>query len=378
MQIPITQILLPPSSQASREPLLQNLKPGQILQGTAMSGTVDGKLSLQIGVTRLIAQTQLSVRPGQALTLQVVTTDKMPELRVLLPATLESLKTAALKSLLPRQQPLPEAFKALAQIIQAPARDKIPAPVREQALNLLNRLPSPSAPDFKVQLQRALVDGGLLTEAKLLRGMPLSNDLKLQITQLMERIVQLLPENRLLLANLDPKLLLMQGKPPAEALPDNSIKLLIGLLKHLDGAVARIQTQQLASLPHEEAARQVWQFELPVKNGEEIDLFHIRIGREDAGRNSEGEEAIWSLTLHMDLAQLGPMRVQLRLQGEQLSTLIWSERSDTNQLIQKRLHELKTAYEQRGLTVDRLEAHVGMAQRRDEIPLGGSLLYEKA
>ncbi len=378
MQIPITQILLPASSQTSREPLLQNLKPGQILQGTAMSGTVDGKLNLQIGVTRLIAQTQLSVRPGQALTLQVISTDKTPELRVLLPATLESLKAAALKSLLPRQQPLVQTFKALAQVIQAPARDNIPTPVREQALNLLNRLPSPSDPGFKTQLQRALSDSGLMTEAKLLRGLSLSSDLKLQITQLMQRIVQLLPENRLLQANLDPKLLLMQQNAPKESLPDSGIKLLIGLLKHLDGAVARIQTQQLASLPHEESARQVWQFELPVRNGDEVDLFHFRIGREDGGGTAENEEAVWSLTLHMELAELGPMRVQLRLKGELLSTLIWAERSHTHSLIQKRLHELRSAYEQRGLTVDRLEAHVGMAQRREEIPLDGSLLHEKA
>ena len=378
MQIPITQILLPPSSQASREPLLQNLKPGQILQGTAMSGTVDGRLSLQIGVTRLIAQTQLSVRPGQSLTLQVVNTEKMPELRVLLPTTLESLKAAALKSLLPRQQPLPEAFKALIQVIKAPARDNIPTPVREQALNLLNRLPSASDPGFKPQLQRALIDSGLVSEAKLLRGLSLTSDLKLQVTQLMQRIVQLLPENRLLQANLDPKLLLMQPKAPAETLPDSGIKLLIGLLKHLDGAVARIQTQQLASLPHEDTARQVWQFELPVRNGDDVDLFHIRIGRDDRGNSGESEEPAWTLTLHMDLENLGPIRVQLRLQGEQLSTQIWSERSDTNKLIQNRLHELRSAYEQRGLTVDRLEAHVGMAQRRDEIPLDGSLLHEKA
>ena len=80
----------------------------------------------------------------------------------------------------------------------------------------------------------------------------------------------------------------------------------------------------------------------------------------------------------MNLADLGPMRVQLKLQGEQLSTLIWSQRPDTNNLIQSRLSELRQAYEERGLTIQRLEAHVGMAENRDEIPLDGSLLNEKA
>ncbi len=378
MQIPITQILLPSSTQTSREPLLQNLKPGQLLQATAMSGNIDGRLSLQIGVTRLIAETQLSVRPGQSLTLQVVTTEHTPELRVLLPATLESLKATALKSLLPRQQPLPEAFKALVQIIQASPRERIPPAVREQAAALLNRLPAPSDPGFKNQLQRALTDSGLLTEPKLLRGVNPTADIKPQLIRLMQRIVQLLPENRLLQANLDPKLLPAQPKISTEPLPDSSVKLLIGLLKHLDGAVARIQTHQLASLPQEDPARQIWQFDLPIRNGEDIDLFQIRIGREDGSRSAAEEETVWSLTLHMDLAALGPMRVQLRLQGEKLSTLIWSARPGTNNLVQSRLAELRTAYEQRGLTVERLEAHVGVVESRDELPHDGSLLNEKA
>jgi hypothetical protein len=378
MQIPITQILLPSSSQISREPLLQNLKPGQILQGTAMSGNIDGRLSLQIGVTRLIAQTQLSVRPGQTLTLQVVKNDILPELRLLMPPTLTSLKALALKSMLPRQQPLPEVFKALTQVIRAPARERIPAEIKQQAVKLMQNLPTTSNPQFKNQLQRALIDSGLLTEPKLLRGLTQSSDMKLQLAQLFKQVAQLLPESRLLQSNIDPRLL----PPPLQAttetsLPDSGVKLLLGLLKHLDGAIARVQTHQLASLPQEDPTRQVWQFELPIRHGEEVDLFHIRIGRDEKGSEAEAETA-WSLTLHMNLADLGPMRVQLRLQGEQLTTLIWSQRSDTHNLIAGRLSELRQAYEQRGLTVKRLEAHVGMVENRDQIPLDGSLLNEKA
>ncbi|MEJ2453720.1 MAG: flagellar hook-length control protein FliK [Candidatus Thiodiazotropha sp.] len=384
MQIPITQILLPSTTQTSREPLLQNLKPGQILQGTAMSGNIDGRLSLQIGVTRLVAETQLSVRPGQSLTLQVVKTENTPELRVLLPATLESLKATALKTLLPRQQPLPEAFKALIQVIQPSSREQIqqlqqlPPAVREQAVALVNRLPSPSEPGFKSQLQRALTENGLLTESKLLRGMNPKSELKPQLIRLMQRIIQLLPENRLLQANLDPKLLPAQPKVSTETLPDSSVKLLIGLLKHLDGAVARIQTHQLASLPQEDHTRQVWQFDLPIRNGNEIDLFQIRIGREDGNRSTDEDETVWSLSLHMDLADLGPMRVQLRLQADKLSTLIWCERPVTNHMVKSRLNELRTAYEQRGLAVERLETHVGVVEAREALPHDGSLLNEKA
>jgi hypothetical protein len=380
MQIPITQILLPSSTQATREPLLQNLKPGQILQGTAMSGNIDGRLSLQIGVTRLIAQTQLSVRPGQALTLQVVKADILPELRLLLPPTLESLKATALKSLLPRQHPLPPLFKALAQVIQAPAQSRIPPPIREEAVALLNQLPSTTDPGFKNRLQRSLLESGLLTEPKLLRNLTESGDIKLRLVRLFENIRQLLPENRLLQSNLDPRLIppqhKAQHKGTPENLAENGIKLLIGLLKHLDGAIARIQTHQLASLPQEDPSRQVWQFELPIRNGEDVDLFHIRIGREETARRSD-EEMAWSLTLHMNLASLGPMRVQLRLQGEHLSTLIWSEQPRTNSLVQSHLSTLRTAYEARGLLVERLEAQLGAVGEPERIPVNTSLLHEQ-
>jgi hypothetical protein len=279
---------------------------------------------------------------------------------------------------------LPDAFKAILQIIQPSSRERLqqlqqlPPAVREQAVALVNRLPSPSDPGFKSQLQRALTENGLLTEPKLLRGMNPTAELKPQLIRLMQRIIQLLPENRLLQANLDPKLLPPQPKVSTEPLPDSSIKLLIGLLKHLDGAVARIQTLQLASLPQEDPTRQVWQFDLPIRNGSEIDLFQIRIGHEGGNRSSGEEETVWSLTLHMDLTDLGPMRVQLRLQSEKLSTQIWCERPGTNHLVQSHLSELRTAYEQRGLTVERLEAHVGVVETQDELPHNGSLLNEKA
>ena len=261
-------------------------------------------------------------------------------------------------------------------MIQAPAQNRIPPPVKEEVLALLNRLPSTADPGFKNRLQRALVESGLLTEPKLLRHLTESADMKLQLTRLFERISQLLPESRLLQTNLDPRLFPSHQKSTPESLTESGIKLLIGLLKHLDGAIARIQTHQLASLPQDDPCRQVWQFELPIRNGEDVELFHIRIGREEKAQRSD-EETVWSLTLHMNLASLGPMRVQLRLQGESLSTLIWSERPRTNNLVQNHLKQLRSAYEERGLIVKRLEAQIGVIGEPEQIPIDTSLLHER-
>lgn len=380
MQIPSTNLLLPPSANTLREPLLQNLKPGQILQGTALSGNVDGKLSLQIGVARLIAQTELSVRPGQALTLQVVRADKLPELRVLtLPSMLE-LKAAALKMLLPRQQPLPQAFAALTRIVQAQQpQTQIPTVVREQAAALLKQTPSADDPGLGGKLRNLLASSGLLTEAKLLRQATTEPaDIKLNLMRLHETLRQLLPER--LTQPLDPAakhLLPTMDRPAAAEMTDNGIKLLIGLLKSLDGAVARIHTHQLSSLPQEDPGRQVWQFELPIRNGQDFDLFHFRIGREGA-HQQEAEAQRWNLTLHMNLSTLGPMRVQIRLQGETISTIIWSAQNRTDNLVRQHLDRLRKGYEQAGLEVKRLESFVGAIEEDHALPTDVALLHEKA
>lgn len=378
MQIPSTKILLPPSTLALREPLLQNLKPGQILQGTALSETVNGKLSLQIGVTRLIAQTQVSVRPGQALTLQVVKTDNLPELRVLTLPSLTELKAAALKTLLPRQQPLPEVFNALKQIIQAPVKSNIPPTVKAQATSLLSQTPAASDPVFRDSLKSAITNSGLLTESKLLNQvMTEPADMKLNMVRLFQTIRQLVPEHLFLAMIPGGKALPQAERSVASGIADNGVKLLIGLLKNLDGGIARIQTHQLNSLPQEDPIRQVWQFELPIRNEQDVDIFHFRISRENA-LHDEADEHLWNLTLHMNLSALGPMRVQLRLHGDTISTIIWSENNQTDKLVRNHLDRLRQGYENSGLEVKRLEAFVGVIDNNHEIPTDLSLLHEKA
>jgi hypothetical protein len=381
MQIPSANLLLPLSSGTSREPLLQQLTPGQILQGTALSENIGGRLSLQIGVARLIAQTQLSVRPGQQLTLQVVKTDSLPELRVLTLPSLLELKAAAMKSLLPRQQPLPQLFKALAQVISATPREPLPSNVRQQAETTLSQTLSTNNPTFKAEIKQALANSGLLTEARLLQRVSNPADIKLNLVRLYQAIRQLVPEEQLPKLPMEARTL---TSAPAERntatqqpLTDTTIRALIDLLKQVDGGIARIQTHQLSSLPQDDASRQVWQFELPIRNGQEMDLFHFRISQESRSQQAQ-EETQWSLTLHMNLSELGAMRVQLRLQGETISTVIWSEKNETNDLVRNHLDRLRSSYVRSGLEVKQLDAFLGTIDKQDEFPIELPLLHEKA
>jgi flagellar hook-length control protein FliK len=103
----------------------------------------------------------------------------------------------------------------------------------------------------------------------------------------------------------------------------------------------------------------------------------MTIKREGGGPGAE-HKPVWSLTLQMNLQPLGPMRVQLRLEGKALATLIWAERQGTMQLLEQHLPELQQAFEQADLEVVRLQVYQAKITQPETIPQVEGLLREKA
>ncbi|MEJ2608582.1 MAG: flagellar hook-length control protein FliK [Candidatus Thiodiazotropha sp.] len=402
MQIPIAKILQPPPLAITAKSLLQTMKPGQILQGTALSENINGTLSLQIGVTRLKAQTTLSVSPGQSLILQVEKAGELPELKVLTMPSLKQLMASALKSNLPRQQPLSQLFKALTQLIAKPSpqtQQLLPMPVKQAIEQLISGTLSCNNPNFKTELTHTLQISGTQTESQLMYRTVNNNDLKLNLLRLIGLVKPYLSQQGTLrqsdvLPQATPNLPVTSAalpqastsplpettpqipQPPQTWDMDATTKLLLDLFKHLDSAIARIQTNQLSSLPTEDPLRQVWQFELPIRNGNGFDLFHIRISQEANRKKTNGNPG-WRLTLHMNIQPLGPMKVSLHLMGESLSTIIWSEKPDTSQLVKQNLNRLREGFKSAGLEISKLEAFQGSVKNEYELPIEHSLLNEK-
>ncbi|MEJ2404568.1 MAG: flagellar hook-length control protein FliK [Candidatus Thiodiazotropha sp.] len=403
MQIPIAKILPPLPSATTTRALLQNLQPGQLLRGTALSKTIDGAMQLRIGVTRLTAQTTLSVKPGQPLLLQVEKTGELPELRILTLPSQKVLTAMALKSTLPRQQPLPRLFQALNQTLAKPDSTPLPTPVRQAVEQLIDQVVKLNDPQFKTLLARALPMSGNQTESLLLQGSVNPKDLKLNLMRLVGLVrsiinssppmtgehqsatgtgtlspgaPQTLPQTTSLTVPHTP--VPAPPHPPATASePNPTVKLLLDLFKHLDGAVARIQTNQLHSLATEDSGRPIWQFELPIQQENGIDLFQFRI-TPDAHHGSKEQAPGWRLTLHMNLGSLGPMKVQLHLVGERVSTVIWSENPETSQRVVNHLDTLRRGLVAAGLEVSKLAAYQGSAVNEHELPSDHTLLSEKA
>jgi hypothetical protein len=395
-----------------RSNVLNNLRPGQILHASVLTPTSQNSVKLRIGPAELVAQTQVPFTPGQRITLDVVKTGVLPELRLLTQTeTTRQFQAEALRAALPKQIPLQRFFdnirtlsNTLAKNVPIPPFSKaiaVPAdgvkstllPLATSALQssqtnkldiemlqtlrnltgseslqkigdrlgpeLINRIktvlenaPNRNQVASPPLLKKFIMESGLFMEPKLAGGQSPGPDLKSNLLLLlfhvrnqMEELV--LPEQRGTAA---------ENRPQASPLDAGLSKLLTQILRQTEGSLARIQLNQLSSLPTDEGSRQVWQFEIPVKHPEGFDNFQLRIEREQSHSEKKGAQHRWRLSLHFDLDPLGPVQAQITLLGEQVSALFLTERKESAALIEQQLASLERAFSRVGLKVGHLAA----------------------
>ncbi|MFO7604129.1 MAG: flagellar hook-length control protein FliK [Gammaproteobacteria bacterium] len=154
-------------------------------------------------------------------------------------------------------------------------------------------------------------------------------------------------------------------------------------LRQVDGALARLQTQQLQALQTEQQGRPVWMMEVPVKTEHGIDLFDLRIQRDGAqqeqtqGDEAEPQEPPWSMTLAFDLEGLGPIRVKVSLLGDAITANFWAELPDTRRLFHEHIEHLRARLNQNGLDVNELSCQCGIPPE-PAVYLESRLLDERA
>jgi len=149
------------------------------------------------------------------------------------------------------------------------------------------------------------------------------------------------------------------------------------LLKQVEGALARTQLHQLATLAEQDNGRLLLAFELPVKHEGHTDVIQMHIERD--GRRGEGEtEPPTTVTLGFDVEPLGPIYARVTLLKENVSVSLWAERPATAQLFGSHLSDLRERLEKNGLIAEHLAAHVGQPPQRYVKLDSRNLLDEKA
>ncbi|MBI5039718.1 MAG: hypothetical protein HZB57_00435 [Gammaproteobacteria bacterium] len=164
--------LLATTPVARSEPLA-TWRVGQILAATVTANPQPGVADLRIGSLLVKAQTgELSLSPGQNLRLEVASLKEMPVLK-LLGLMQQNPVQQVLRDVLPRQQPLPLLFTALARLITpatpspTPRSPSIAPEIVRLAQELLAKLPDTARASTADGLRQAIRDSGLFLESKL-------------------------------------------------------------------------------------------------------------------------------------------------------------------------------------------------------------------
>ena len=133
------------------------------------------------------------------------------------------------------------------------------------------------------------------------------------------------------------------------------------LVQQTEGSLQRTLTHQLHMLNNDNP-RQPLIFELPIKHGDDVDVFDMRIHPDQEGHQHEGEELSrpWTIMMAFNLEGLGAIRSQISLINDQISSHWWAEQQQTVDLFQQHMATLQDRLSHVGLEVDKLECQCGL------------------
>jgi len=343
--------------------LLARLRPGQQLQAQVLEVRL-GQILLRIGDTTLAAQSNIPLASGARLQLRVEQGLPTPVLRILPDTPQPSAPSITLlRHALARQLPAIEIRQQLARL--ALEKTEAPSLARTTAAMLKTGVPTDQldAATVRHQFERS----GLFLEARLAAGTPPpADDRKLMLLRLRQ---QLLPEGRITAV----------AERPAEdgVLRPRGDQLLDRLLTLVEGELGRIQQHQARTLPGDDPNRQVWQFELPLRQGTQHQEVTIHIERDRKTPTEDRSSTDWRVDIHFDFGELGKVSARVSLCDGQVRCAFHSQRPATARRFEQALSRLESRLKDAGLEVAALSSLEGMPRHSGTAsPVG--LLDEQA
>ena len=384
---------------------------GQLLQATVVAPVQPQRVTLLIGGSRMEAETNTPLRPGQKLTLRVEQRGETTLLRVVnQQAQSSEVQTRALRAALPRQTPLPPLLANLLLLARAPEQvrhESAPAWAKF-ARTLVRDLPEPQTLTSRDGLRRAIDNAGTFFESRVARAVggaaqfP-NQDFKgnlLRFVGFLDRESTQPPPTKSRVPDVParPSASGTRGTPgataaggavndvqkspasqptpvrvggsvnaatasstPGQPQPRQFLSASLALLNtpakvagelqsQLEGAIARVQLHQLNSLSAEEGAKPSWAVEIPVRRAEQVDVWSLRITEEAPG-SAEAPAGRWCISVAFELEPLGPVHARLTLQDQKVSASLWAESSATADLIGRHAVELREMFDAAGLSV---------------------------
>lgn len=126
-------------------------------------------------------------------------------------------------------------------------------------------------------------------------------------------------------------------------------------LRQIESSLNHIQQSQLQNLNESQTTRPAWLMELPIKDGQNIDLFKIKINQEHNQKGKNKSNKIWNVTLQFNLQGLGEVKAHIKMFNELISTQFYSENSQTLSLFRENFDFLRSRLNCNGLNVGNIE-----------------------
>lgn len=360
--------------------LLKQLTVGQVLQARVVAQPQPGVLRLQIASTEVVARSQVKLRPGTEVKLEVVKRLPLPQLRVLTDPPPQVQQQQVARSAMVRQLPPPEVREVISQLRAKPLPSREAERVQQFATILRD---SGVAIDRlrPAQLRHAVLQSGLFQEARLLAGTPPeTTDTKGRLLQFAAQLRADIERGRERVPT-QPRPPPEPGERPAQrplARASAADTLLERLVRLAEGSVARIQLQQSAALPIDDSPRQAWQLDLPIHLADHSDDVMLRIERDAHANGGDGTPG-WSVHLAFAFETIGELQCKVALTGPQVAATFWCDSATTLQRLEAQLPTLEDALAAQGLEVVHLEGVLGApAEQSMQIPLPDRLLDERA
>jgi len=147
-------------------------------------------------------------------------------------------------------------------------------------------------------------------------------------------------------------------------------------LRQIESSLTHMQQTQLQNLNESQPGRPLWLMELPIKDGQDIDLFELRISEEETAQEEAEAKKSWNVTLKFDLAGLGKIKAHIKMQNEFISAQFFSEKAETLSLFQENFDFLRGRLNYNGLNVGNIEcAHAKLSE--DSMPINTKRLDER-
>jgi len=236
----------------------------------------------------------------------------------------------------------------LANLEQALGSKALPPAVRAAIGQVLALQTPTEAPITAETVKQAIARSGLFLEARLARGEPAPMDLKAALLALQQALASTAPRaaNRPQRPTPAPPTAgaALLGQAPAAPTLDADAEpaALVSLLRgEAEQALARQTLHQLASLPEGPGAR--WMFELPLATPQGPAIAQFAIDRDDPRCAGPGEPPAWQARFSLDLPPLGPVHVNLRMDGERTAVTLWAEDPEGLERLRRRGDELAGA-----------------------------------